>query len=311
MRLIFCGTPRFAVPTLERLVKEGHSIELVVTNPDEPSGRGQELKPPPVKEAAHRLQLLVFQPAKFKDRRTQTFLTSFKPEAMVVVAFGHIFPKWALEIPQFGCFNLHASILPRLRGAAPIPWSIIRRESETGVTTMKMDDGMDTGSVLLQRREPIMESDTAASLSERLSEIGADLMAQTLRGIESGEITPRDQEESLATHAPMIRKEDGRIDWQMKAAEIERRVRGFNPWPGAFTGFRGKTLHIWKALPGAKVPAGAAPGTIELGRTEISVVCGEGTSLRLEEIQIQGKKRMPAADFARGARIEPGEKLGD
>jgi methionyl-tRNA formyltransferase len=310
MRLIFCGTPRFAIPTLERLVEEKHSVELVVTNPDEPAGRGQELKAPPVKEAARRLHLLVFQPAKFRDPSTKTFLSMFEADAIIVAAYGHILPPWALELPRLGCVNLHASLLPKYRGAAPIPWAIVRGERETGVTTMKMDEGMDTGGILLEQLEPISETDTASALSERLSVIGADLMAKTLRGLERGEIAPRPQDANDATYAPILKKADGKIDWSLPAEVIGCRVRGFNPWPGAFTSFRGKMLHIWAAVPSGTGPAGVPPGTLVVGRGQAGVVCGKGSLLALEEVQFEARKRLRALEFARGARLQSGEKLG-
>lgn len=310
MRLIFFGTPRFAVPTLERLVEEGHSVELVVTNPDEPAGRGYELTAPPVKEAARRLHRLVFQPTRFKDDTTRTFLSGFEADAGVVVAYGHLLPSWMLELPRLGCINLHASLLPRHRGAAPIPWAIMHGDRETGVTTMKMDVGMDTGDLLLEQLEPISESDTAATLSERLSVIGADLMARTLRGLDAGQIVPRPQDSTLATHAPLLKKEDGRIMWSLTAEEIGRRVRGLNPWPGAFTQFGGKLIHIWAASPRGQSPAPESPGVVIVERERVRVVCGEGTLLSLEEVQVEGRKRLHALEFARGARIQTGDQLG-
>ncbi len=310
MRLIFCGTPEFAMPTLERLVEAGHSIELVVTNPDEPAGRGYALKPPPIKEAATRHHLLIFQPAKFKEPTTRKFLSGFQPDAMVVAAYGHILPQWVLDLPRLGCINLHASLLPKYRGAAPIAWAIVRGERETGVTTMKIDAGMDTGDVLLEKTEPILDTDTAGTLSERLSVTGAELMVETLRGLESGEIVPRPQDARLATLAPMLKKEDGRIDWSSSAVEICRRIRGFDPWPGAFTDFHGKTLHIWKATPAGAAPSKSVPGTLVLDPSHLAVVCGEGSLLALEDVQAEGRKRMPGLDFARGARLHDGDKLG-
>jgi methionyl-tRNA formyltransferase len=308
MKLIFCGTPRFAVPTLEKLIHENFEIELVVTNPDEPAGRGYEPKTPPVKEIANRNRLLIFQPPKVGDQSAQTFITAFQPDAIVVVAYGHILPPWMIDLPPLGCINLHASLLPKYRGAAPIPWAIIKGERETGVTTMKIDRGMDTGEVLDARPEPIRDEDTAATLSERLSLIGADLIVETLRKLEGGEIRPQPQNSREATYAPILKKEDGRIDWSLSAEEIWRRVRGFNPWPGAHAKFRRKTLHIWKAAPSPESSQSFEPGTLLLEASRLKVACGSGL-LVLHEVQLEGRKRLPALDFMNGARVKPGEKL--
>ena len=247
MKLVFCGTPQFAVPTLEKLIAERFEIALVITNPDERSGRGYELKPSPVKQAAARAGLSLFQPAKLKDPLTEKLLSEVQPDAIVVVAYGHIVPNWMIALPRLGCLNLHASLLPRYRGAAPIPWAIVRGERVTGVTTMRIDAGLDTGDILLKREVEIRDDDTTEKLSQRLSIVGADLMVETLRGWERGEIVPVPQDHKLATLAPMLKKEDGRIDWSLSAEEIARRVRGFAPWPGAYTTFRGKNFHIWSA----------------------------------------------------------------
>ncbi len=310
MKLIFCGTPQFAIPTLEKLLDEGFTIELVVTNPDEPSGRGYEPKSPPVKQWAERAGLRVFQPAKLKDAETQAVLSKLSPDAIVVVAYGHIIPPWMIDLPRFGCVNLHASLLPKYRGAAPIAWALIRGERTTGVTTMKIDPGLDTGDILLQREVEIRDDDTAETLSQRLSEIGAGLMVETLQGVERGEIVPRPQDHRRATLAPMLKKSDGRIDWRLKAEEIGWRVRGLRPWPGAYASLRGKTLHIWSATPAiARAPAGLEPGAIVAERSHLSVVCGEGTLLEVKELQLEGRKRLSGREFLNGIRLEPGEKL--
>ena len=220
MRLIFCGTPQFAVPTLEKLIGAGFSTQLVVTNPDEPAGRGYQTKSPPVKQAAERAGLAIFQPRKLKDPETQDYLSSFRPEAIVVVAYGHLIPPWMIELPAFGCVNLHPSLLPKYRGAAPIPWAIIRGERVTGVTTMQIDEGLDSGPILLQRETEIRHDDTTEALSDRLSAMGADLMVETLRGLENGTVEPQPQDAKAATLAPMLSKEDGRIDWSKTAEEV-------------------------------------------------------------------------------------------
>ncbi len=311
MKVIFCGTPQFAVPTLEKLVAEEFPIQLVITNPDEPRGRGQKVRPSPVKEAALKHGLAIYQPAKLKTDETRSFISQHHPDAIVVVAYGHIVPQWMIDLPRYGCINLHASILPKYRGAAPIAWAIIRGEKETGVTTMRIDAGMDTGDMLLERREPIRDNDTTETLSERLSVIGADLMIVTLRKLECGEISPRPQNSNLATPAPRLKKEDGLIDWARPADELARRVRGLASWPGAYTSFHGKHLHIWRAEAAtAERDSGIAPGTISTEGGRLAVACAEGTLLILHEVQLEGRKRLSARDFVNGARVEPGETLG-
>ena len=315
MRLVYCGTPQFAVPTLEKLIAEKFEIGLVITNPDERIGRGYELKPSPVKQAATRAGLPLFQPAKLKDPTTEKVLSDLQPDVIVVVAYGHIVPPWMIALPRLGCLNLHASLLPRYRGAAPIPWAIVRGEHVTGVTTMRIDAGLDTGDILLKREVEIRGDDTRETLSQRLSAIGADLMVETLRGWERGEIVPVPQDHKLATLAPMLKKEDGRIDWSLTADEIARRVRGFAPWPGAYTTFRGRNFHLWSAavepgvaptLPDAK----PQPGELIAGGGKLRVVCGQQTLLEVTEVQAEGRKRMPARDFLNGVRLVPGERFG-
>ncbi|MBZ5516035.1 MAG: methionyl-tRNA formyltransferase [Acidobacteriia bacterium] len=310
MNLIFCGTPEFAVPTLEKLLAEGFQIDLVVSQPDEPSGRGYEVKPPPVKIVAERAGIPVFQPAKLKIPATQEFLSRYHPDAIVVVAYGRIIPPWMIDLPRLGCINLHASLLPKYRGAAPIQWAMMRGETVTGVTTMKIDPGMDTGDILLAREIPIREEDTTETLSKSLSAIGADLMVETLRRLERGEITPRPQDHSQATMAPMLKKEDGRIDWNLLARAISWRVRGLRPWPGAYTTFRGKNLHVWSAAVANAPASDLVPGTLLGGGRKLSVVCGQGTQLELKEVQLEGRKRLSTRDFLNGVRLAPGEKLG-
>jgi methionyl-tRNA formyltransferase len=311
MKLIFCGTPHFAVPTLQKLLAEDFRIELVVTQPDEPAGRGYEVKPPPVKQVAEKAGIRVFQPAKLKDPATQEFLSPYRPDAMVVVAYGRIIPPWMIDLPRLGCINLHASLLPKYRGAAPIQWALMRGERVTGVTTMMIDPGMDTGDILLQREVEIREEDTAETLAERLSVLGAELMVETLRGLERGEITPHPQEHSQATLAPLLKKEHGRMDWSLPAQELAWRVRGLRPWPGAYTTFRGKNLHVWAAV---ALPAEAAsplePGTLVAERGKLHVVCGQGTRLEVKELQVEGRKRLSAYEFLNGVHLKPGERLG-
>ncbi len=308
MILVFCGTPRFAVPTLEKLIEAGHSVPLVVTQPDRPRGRGMEVAVSPVKEAALRLNLPVTQPDRIKnndDFRAQ--LIALKPDAIIVVGYGRIIPQWMIDLPRHGNLNLHASLLPKYRGAAPIQWAIANGESVTGVTTMHIDAGLDTGDVLLQREVPVTSDDTAETLAPRLAAIGADLMVETLRGLESGQIRPVPQDHAQATLAPILKKEDGRIEFKRTATEIFNRMRGFQPWPGAYTVFKGKTLQVRQAC---QHPGRLAPGEIAVDGTRLLVGCGRDTALELLELQVEGKRRMSAADFINGYRPTPGEKLG-
>jgi len=311
MNILFCGTPWFATPTLEKLLAERFAVELVVTNPDEPSGRGYELQAPPVKKVAMRVGLQVYQPGKLKDPATVEFLSQFRPDAIVVVAYGHIIPKWMIDLPRLGCINLHASLLPKYRGAAPIQWAFIRGETVTGVTTMKIDPGLDTGDILLQREAEIRDQDTAETLSEALSVLGAELMVETLRRLERGDLQPQPQDNSKATLAPLLKKEDGRIDWTLRAEEIWGRVRGVRPWPGAYATFRGENLHIWAAgRPAAAASSGLEPGTLVAEQGKLLVACGYGTLLEVRELQREGRKRLSARDFLNGVHLAPGEKLG-
>lgn len=309
MDVVFCGTPGFAVPTLEALVRAGFHVRLVVTQPDRPSGRGQQPVASPVKQAALSLGLPVVQPEKIKnnpDFRQQ--LEALAPRAIVVVGYGRLIPPWMLRLPPLGNINLHASLLPKYRGAAPIQWAIASGETVTGNTTMQLNEGLDTGPILLQQERAIEPEDTAATLGPRLAEAGARLMLETLRGLASGSITPRPQDDARATLAPILSKEDGRIDFQRTARDIWNRMRGFLPWPGAYTLFRGKNLSLHAAAPldGQHIP----PGELRLERERLLVGCGGGTALELLELQLEGKRRMPAADFARGYRLATGEKLG-
>ena len=276
MKLLFCGTPDFAVPSLEKLIAEEFVIDLVVTNADEPSGRGYEVKAPPVKQAARRAGLEVYQPAKLKDAATVELISGLRPDAIVVVAYGHILPKWMIDLPRLGCINLHASLLPKYRGAAPIQWALIRGETVTGVTTMRIDVGLDTGDILLRREVEIQDEDTTETLGERLSRVGADLMTETLRRLEQSNIEPQPQDHTQATLAPMLKKEDGRIDWNLPALGIWNRTRGLRPWPGAYTTFRGKNLHIWSASrPVAGLTMQIDPGTLIAQRGALRVLAAK------------------------------------
>ena len=305
--LVFCGTPRFAVPTLESLVHAGFAVRLVVTQPDKPRGRGLELSPSPVKESALALHLPVVQPESIKNNdEFRAQLAALNPGAIVVVGYGRIIPQWMIALPRLGNINLHASLLPKYRGAAPIQWAIANGESVTGVTTMRIDAGLDTGDVLLQKEISIKPTDTAEAIAPTLAAIGADLMVNTLRGLDTNTISPRPQDDAKATLAPILKKEDGRIDFQRAAQEICNRLRGFQPWPGAFTTFRGKNLHVWDA---AAVGRSLLPGELLVENNHLFAGCQE-SALTLLEVQPEGKKRMRAADFVRGYRPRSGEKLG-
>ncbi len=308
LHLVFCGTPRFAVPTLEKLVEAGFHVTLIVTQPDRPKGRGLELVRSPVKESALRLNLPITQPERIKNNEEfRAQLTSLKPDAIIVVGYGRIIPQWMLDLPPLGNLNLHASLLPKYRGAAPIQWVIANGETVTGVTTMRIDAGLDTGDILLQQELAISLDDTAETLAPRLADIGANLMVETLRGLQDGRISPRPQDDSKSTLAPILKKEDGRVDFSRPAKELFNRIRGFQPWPGAHTKFRGKNLQIIQARPASNV---LPPAELHATSDRLLVGCGHQSSLELQEIQLEGKKRTSAADFIRGYRPKAGEKLG-
>jgi methionyl-tRNA formyltransferase len=307
-KLVFCGTPQFAVPTLEKLADNGFRIDLVLTQPDRPKGRGLRLVPSAVKETALRLHLPVFQPEKIKQNdELRARLEAIAPAAIIVVGYGRIIPAWMLKLPQYGNINLHASLLPKYRGAAPIQWAISNGERVTGVTTMRIDEGLDTGDILLQREMPIFDDDTAETLAPKLAAIGADLMIETLNGLNSKSIGPQPQNHGQATLAPILKKEDGRIDFARTAQEIYNRLRGFQPWPGASTTFRGKTLTITAAKPSSERVA-QRDMLVKDGR--LFVGCGNGTSLELFELQPEGKKRISARDFLHGYRPQNSENFG-
>ena len=308
LNLVFAGTPRFAVSTLDKLVEAGFSVALVVTQPDRPSGRGMELAASPVKQRALQLGLTTTQPEKIKDNQDfRAQLTATKPDAIVVVGYGRMIPPWMIDLPPFGNINLHASLLPKYRGAAPIQWAIANGETVTGVTTMRINAGLDAGDILLQKSVSIASEETAVLLTPRLAAIGAELMIDTLHGLKAGTIRPCPQDPSQATLAPSLKKEDGRIGFGRSAQEIFDRLRGFQPWPGAFTSFRGKNLHIWEAKPIAKqIP----PGALESEHDSLFVGCGSHTALELLVVQQEGKRRMSARDFLHGHRLRNGELLG-
>jgi methionyl-tRNA formyltransferase len=308
LKLVFCGTPAFAVPTLEKLIEAGLAVSLVVTQPDRPRGRGMELAPSPVKQRALRLGLPITQPERIKDNQEfRSRLATIQPDAIIVVGYGRIIPQWMIDLPRFGNINLHASLLPKYRGAAPIQWAIARGETIAGVTTMCIDAGLDTGDILLQEEVSIAPEDTAETLAPRLAAIGADLMIETLRGLAAGNIRPRPQDNAQATLAPVLKKEDGRIDFHRAAQETWNRLRGFQPWPGAFTSFRGKNLNVWEAKPH---DIQAAPGQLVVEHNQLMAGCGQDSALELLSIQPAGKRRMSARDFIQGYKPHSGERVG-
>jgi len=285
-------------------------VPLVVTQPDRPRGRGMELVASPVKEAAMRLSIPVLQPAAIRNNEEfRAQLAALHPDAIIVVGYGRIIPQWMIDLPRFGNLNLHASLLPKYRGAAPIQWAIASGESVTGVTTMRIDAGLDTGDILLQLEMPIAHEDTAETLAPRLAAVGADLMVETLRGLESGQVHPIAQDHSKATLAPILTKEDGRMDFSRAATELLNRMRGFQPWPGAFTTFKGKTLQVHRAEP-VQPAAPLAPGSIAVDSSHLLAGCGQGSALDLIEIQIEGKRRMTAQEFINGYRPQTGDLFG-
>jgi methionyl-tRNA formyltransferase len=319
MRIVFCGTPSFAVPTLKHLLAQpDFEIAGVITQPDRPRGRGQEVSFSPVKETALATNVAVHQPEKIRALEAEALLRRLAPDCIVIIAYGQIIPARLLPIPKLGWINLHASLLPKYRGAAPINWAIVNGETRTGLTTMRIDAGMDTGEMLLQTEIDIRAKETAPELAARMAEIGAPLMAKTMRGLAGGTLTPKPQNHAEASYAPMLKKEDGRIDWKKPATEIYNRMRGFAPWPGAYTTFRGQSCHVW-AEPVSKEgsaglasgASGAAPGTLFGEKEELFLLCGDATVLRVLVVQVEGRKAVNAADFANGARLKSGERFGD
>ncbi len=320
MRVLFLGTPAFAAASLEALLEAGHEVAGVVTRPDAPSGRGLRPRPSPVGQLASRRGIAVLQPASVNAPEVAAQVADLTPEILVVVAFGAILPPVLLEAAPRGAVNVHASLLPRYRGAAPVAWAIVRGERETGITTMRMVQRLDAGDILLQRAIAIAPDETAGELEERLSALGAAVLIETLQGIAAGAITPRPQDESRATYAPALRKEEALIDWAMPPEEIARRVRGFNPRPVAHTPIPGpslRRLRIWRAAPLDTPAGGAAPGTV-VARIAASgstgggaaVACGCGGCLLLLEVQPEGGRRMPALEALSGRHLREGDRLG-
>jgi len=308
MRLVFLGTPAFAVPTLESLAAK-NDVLSVVTQPDRPKGRGQQLSASPVKQAAQKLGLPVYQPERIRRPEAQAHLASLSPEIMIVVGYGQIIPQSVIDIAPRGIVNVHASLLPKYRGAAPIQWVVANGETRTGVTTMQINAGLDTGDILLARETPIGPEETAIELGERLAVMGAELLTETLDGLLRGAITPRPQDDAQASLAPILKKEDGAISWDDAAATIHNRVRGLLPWPGAYTQFRGHLLHVWRARVSDE-RATLAPGRVLAG-AGFRMACGSGSVLQLVEVQMEGRKRMSADAFANGQRLRENEILGE
>jgi methionyl-tRNA formyltransferase len=311
LRIVFCGTPEFAVPSLRHLAgRPEFTVEAVITQPDRPRGRGQQISASPVKETALELGLHVYQPETIKSESAQDFLKHASPDAVVIIAYGQIIPARLLAIPRLGWLNLHASLLPRYRGAAPIHWAVANGETVTGLTTMQIDAGMDTGPMLLRREVEIGPDETAPELAERMSQIGAELIAESLLQFDRGEISPMPQEGKNASYAPILKKEDGRIDWARPAHQIYSRMRGFTPWPGSYTTFRSQTCQVW-GRPETSDVAGdrTMVGEIISSGKEVYVLCGEGTCMHVEYIQMEGRKKTSAHEFANGARLEPRERL--
>jgi methionyl-tRNA formyltransferase len=309
VKLIFLGTPAFAVPTLEKILAAGHRVPLVVTQPDRPQGRSLSVSPSPVKDAALRANLPVFQPERIRRPEVVERLAEFAAEAMVVVGYGQIIPQSIIDLPRHGIVNVHASLLPKYRGAAPVQWSIVNGESITGVTTMRIDAGLDTGDMLLRAETAIGAGETAIELGTRLAVMGADLLVETLARLESGSLVAERQDNSQATYAPILKKEDGLIDWRAPAQAVYNRVRGLLPWPGACTIFRGQTLRVWRSRVADRLSG--APGELcKMGKS-VAAICGDGIGLELTEVQLEGKKRLTGADFANGQRLQENESLGE
>lgn len=308
-RLVFMGTPEFAVPSLVALAQNGEEVLAVFTQPDRPRGRGRRLHYSPVKEKALSFNLPLNQPRSLKDPAIQQELARLRPDLLIVVAYGQILPQAVLEIPSWGAINVHASLLPKFRGAAPIQWALIRGEDKTGVTTMRLDAGLDTGDILLQREVPIRLDDTAETLHDRLAGVGAGLLVQTLNYLRAGALVPLKQDSERATYAPPLKKEQGRLDWTLSAPELDCWVRGLTPWPGAFTHVRGQRLIIHRARPEPSQALGQ-PGTVfSLEGNGIRVLTGNGL-LALQEVQLEGRRRMTSRDLLTGFPLSPGDRLG-
>ena len=308
IKILFMGSATFALPSLNQLFEKGYEITAVVTQSDKPSGRGQSLQGPPVKKRAFDLHLPIYQPKSLKTDETHELVAALAPEMIVVVAYGKILPPWLLQFPRYGCINLHGSILPKYRGAAPVHWAVANGEAKTGVCSMLLEEGLDTGPVYLCGETHIGPEETAPQLYDRLAELGGPLILETVNGVVNGTLKPRPQDDSQATLAPILKKEHGFIDWTMPAIEIHHRVRAFNPWPGTVTKFRGSTCKIVQTKVGAAVES-SEPGTIVASKRSLSVLCGDSVLLEILSIQPENRKAVPGTDFANGARIQADEKF--
>ena len=312
MRIVFLGSGAFAIPCFEELLDSGHEVAALVTQPDRQKGRGKSLAPPPLKPVAEARGVPVLQPPRVRDEEAQEQLRRLAPQLQVVVAFGQILPPKVIDIAPRGTVNVHASLLPKLRGAAPIQWAIAGGETTTGVSTMLVDEGLDTGPVLLQRTLTIGPEETSADLEPRLARLGADVLAETVRGLSDGLLDPTPQDHEQATLAPLLKKEDGRLDWGRTARDLYCRIRGFHPWPGTFTSHGGRTLKVRRARsvePAAGDPGGEPGTVVGLGAEGLVVACGEKSRLLLVEVQPESRRAMDAAAFAAGARLRPGDRL--
>lgn len=310
MKVIFMGTPDFAVATLEEIIGAGHEVTLVVTQPDKPKGRGKEVQFPPVKETALAHGIEVYQPVRIREPECVSYLKKYQPDIIIVAAFGQILPKEILEMPRYGCVNVHASLLPKYRGAAPIQWAVINGDKVSGVTTMRMDVGLDTGDMIERTELELAPDETGGSLFDRLAEAGAKLCVSTMAKIEAGTASYTKQEEAEATYTRMISKKMGKINWKAPAVEIERLIRGLNPWPSAYTFLNGRSLKIWKAA----VLSGGNPESagciVDAAEDRFYIQTGDGI-LALKEVQLEGKKRMKTEDFLRGHAIPAGTYIGE
>jgi len=320
LKIVFCGTPAFALPTFHHLLTQpDFKVEGVVTQPDRPRGRGNSLASSPVKEAGLAARIPVYQPQKIRADEGLEYFQRLAPDVVVIIAYGQIIPQRLIDVPRLGWINLHGSLLPKYRGAAPIHWAVANGETRTGLTTMQIDAGLDTGPVLLRHETQIGPDETSPDLYTRLAEAGAPLMAETLRGLENGSVAPTPQDNSLATLAPPLKKEDGKIDWSFAAQKIYNRMRGFKPWPGTFSSFRRKTCQLWGKPAGAGSFVLAARhalsekpyGSLSENSNKLFVLCGAGTILEIESIRIEGKKRTAIRDFLNGAHLKAGERFGE
>ena len=307
MKIIFMGTPDFAAASLEALIDSRHEIQAVVTQPDKPKGRKGELTPSPVKVVAEEKGIKVYQPLKVRDEEFVETLRAYNPDVIVVVAFGQIIPLSILQMPKFGCVNIHGSLLPKYRGAAPIQWAVLDGEKETGITTILMDEGIDTGDILLKKTIKIDTDETSGSLFDKLMALGAETILETLDELEKGNLTPTKQGESPTAYAKMLTKAMGLIDFTRPAKELDCFVRGMNPWPSAYTLLSGKTLKLWKVR--AVEGSGKAGSVIDIGKESFTIACGEG-AIEVLEVQLEGKKRMSAGDFLKGSTLNIGQELG-